>query len=136
MAGRLALNRTVKLGQLIPEWGDEAYITVSPMLTADMAEFAKGRDNEENQDTEKLANEMLVWVTKKFVKGRVKIVQEDGTETFADATADDIQHLPFAVLADIFQVLVGKNFDPKATAKVATDENSQTSVAPSTETQS
>ena len=66
MAGRLALNRTVKLGQLIPEWGDEAYITVSPMLTADMAEFANGRDNEENQDTEKLANEMLVWVIKKY----------------------------------------------------------------------
>ena len=136
MARRLALNRTVKLGTLIPEWGDEAFITVSPMLTSDMAEFSKGRGDEEEQDTEKLAGEMLNWVTKKFVKGRVKIVQEDGNEVFADATSEDIQYLPFSVLAEIFQVLVGKNFDPKATAKVADTEQKQISDAPSTETQS
>nr|DAT57990.1 MAG TPA: hypothetical protein [Caudoviricetes sp.] len=110
--GRLALNKKVDISKLIDGW-DGAYIIVSPMLTKDMAEFAGS--NFDEADKAQLSAQTLEWAKKKFVRGKVYIETETGKE-LVDMQVEDIDELPFVVVTEIFAVLVGKDFDPKASA--------------------
>lgn len=127
--GRLALNKKVDIGKLIDGW-DGAYVIVSPMLTKDMAEFANS--NLDEADKAQLSAQTVEWVKKKFVRGKVYIETDTGNE-LVDMQADDVDELPFIVVTEIFSVLVGKDFDPKASATAQSDVSEPTSVVAGTE---
>lgn len=127
--GRLALNKKVDIGKLIDDW-DGAYIIVSPMLTKDMAEFANS--NLDEADKAQLSAQTVEWVKKKFVRGKVYIETDTGKE-LVDMQADDVDELPFIVVTEIFSVLVGKDFDPKASATAQSVVSEPTSVVAGTE---
>lgn len=127
--GRLALNKKVDIGKLIDGW-DGAYIIVSPMLTKDMAEFANS--NLDEADKAQLSAQTVEWAKKKFVRGKVYIETDTGKE-LVDMQADDVDELPFIVVTEIFSVLVGKDFDPKASATAQSVVSEPTSVVAGTE---
>lgn len=127
--GRLALNKKVDIGKLIEGW-DGAYVIVSPMLTKDMAEFANS--NLDEADKAQLSAQTVEWVKKKFVRGKVYIEADTGKE-LVDMQADDVDELPFIVVTEIFSVLVGKDFDPKASATAQNVVSEPTSVVAGTE---
>lgn len=127
--GRLALNKKVDIGKLIDGW-DGAYIIVSPMLTKDMAEFANS--NLDEADKAQLSAQTVEWVKKKFVRGKVYIETDTGNE-LVDMQAEDVDELPFIVVTEIFSVLVGKDFDPKASATAQSVVSEPTSVVAGTE---
>lgn len=129
--GRLALNKKVDIGKLIDGW-DGAYIIVSPMLTKDMAEFANS--NLDEADKAQLSAQTVEWVKKKFVRGKVYIETDTDTgKELVDMQADDVDELPFIVVTEIFSVLVGKDFDPKASATAQSVVSEPTSVVAGTE---
>lgn len=129
--GRLALNKKVDIGKLIEGW-DGAYIIVSPMLTKDMAEFANS--NLDEADKAQLSAQTVEWVKKKFVRGKVYIETDTDTgKELVDMQADDVDELPFIVVTEIFSVLVGKDFDPKASATAQSVVSEPTSVVAGTE---
>lgn len=127
--GRLALNKKVDISKLIDGW-DGAYVIVSPMLTKDMAEFANS--NLDEADKAQLSAQTVEWVKKKFVRGKVYIETDTGKE-LVDMQADDVDELPFIVVTEIFSVLVGKDFDPKASATAQSVVSEPTSVVAGTE---
>ena len=127
--GRLALNKKVDIGKLIEGW-DGAYVIVSPMLTKDMAEFANS--NLDEADKAQLSAQTVEWAKKKFVRGKVYIETDTGKE-LVDMQADDVDELPFIVVTEIFSVLVGKDFDPKASATAQSVVSEPTSVVAGTE---
>lgn len=127
--GRLALNKKVDIGKLIEGW-DGAYVIVSPMLTKDMAEFANS--NLDEADKAQLSAQTVEWAKKKFVRGKVYIETDTGKE-LVDMQAEDVDELPFIVVTEIFSVLVGKDFDPKASATAQSVVSEPTSVVAGTE---
>lgn len=129
--GRLALNKKVDIGKLIDGW-DGAYIIVSPMLIKDMTEFANS--NLDEADKAQLSAQTVEWVKKKFVRGKVYIETDTDTgKELVDMQADDVDELPFIVVTEIFSVLVGKDFDPKASATAQSVVSEPTSVVAGTE---
>lgn len=134
MSRTLALNKTIKLDELIDGW-DGAFITVAPMLSKDMAEFVKSRKGKDDDDvdTDQLTTEMIESIKKKFVRGKVYVEKEDGGQELVDMEKEDIDSLPFEVTSHVFGKLVGSDFDPKAGQKVVPTVPQPTSEEASTE---
>lgn len=137
MSRTLALNKTIKLDEFVEGW-EGTFITVAPMLSKDMGEFVKSRKgkDENDIDTDQLTVEMVESIKKKFVRGKVFIEKEDGSQELVDMEKDDINNLPFEITSHVFGKLVGSDFDPKAGQKVQPTEAPQTSEEASTETPS
>lgn len=137
MSRTLALNKTIKLDELIDGW-DGAFITVAPMLSKDMAEFVKSRKGKDDDDvdTDQLTTEMIESIKKKFVRGKVYVENEENGQELVDMERDDIDSLPFEVTSHVFGKLVGSDFDPKAGQKVVPTVPQPTSEEASTETPS
>lgn len=111
---RLALNKRVDLSKVADGW-DGAYVLLRPMTAGEMAKFSKTGATQD-EDFEKLMNEVTPIIKDHIVEGKVAVNSSDNSIILSDIEKSDIDDLPVGALTDIFQTLIGKEFDPKVSA--------------------
>lgn len=111
---RLGILKRVSLADLAEGWG-ECYINVTPATLAEMR-MLKDSDPENMTDDQGL-DMMLSLIKEHFVGGKLMVVGDDNeTLTMTAAEVDDIDSFSVEMNNTLFEAILGKKFDPKATA--------------------